>query len=236
MNVQRLVPLCAVVLFCAMLALVAGAADQQSQAEEGFTPIFNGKDLTGWHYSGDRDKSKKSKGYYARDGVLVCDKNATGNLYTDKEYDNFILRFDFKLKPNSNNGIGIHCPPTGGDIAYTGIEIQVLDDGGSMYKDIKPWQHHGSVYGCVAAKPEALKPVGEWNSEEILVDYRDIKHRHIKVTLNDTVIVDTDLDRDVTDPEVLKKHPGLQRTTGAIGLLGHTDETDFRNLRVKELK
>jgi hypothetical protein len=236
MNVQRLVPLCVVALFIATIAVINGAAgaaaDQQPAAEEGFTPIFNGKDLTGWHYTGDRNKNKPSKGYFVRDGILVCDENATGNLYTDKEYDNFALRFDFKLKRNGNNGIGIHCPETGGDIAYVGIEIQVLDDDGDMYKGkIQPWQHHGSVYGCVAAKPGSLKPVGEWNSEEILVD-----HRHIKVTVNNQVIVDTDLDKDVTDPEVLKKHPGLKRTTGMIGLLGHTDQTDFRNLRVKELK
>jgi hypothetical protein len=214
-----LVP-CLALLICTNL----GA---KSETEEGFTPIFNGKDLAGWTYAGDKNKSK---GYYAKDGLLICDKDATGNLYTEKDYDNFILRFDFKLKPNGNNGIGLHCPTTG-NIAYEGIEIQILDDGGTMYKDIKPWQHHGSVYGCVAAKQGSLKPVGEWNSEEIVVD-----GRHIKVTVNDKVIVDADLDKDVTDPEVLAKHPGLKRTTGKIGLLGHTDETQFRNLRVKELK
>jgi hypothetical protein len=229
MNVQRIVPLAVVLVFFAAVAYVAGAADQK--VEEGFTPIFNGKDTSGWTYSGDRKPNKNSKGYYAEDGILVCDTNATGNLYTEKDYDNFVFRFDFKLRRNGNNGIGIHAPTTG-DIAYQGIEIQILDDDGDMYKGkIQPWQHHGSVYGCVAAKPGALKPVGEWNSEEIMVD-----GRHIKVTLNDQVIVDADLDKDVTDPEVIAKHPGLKRTTGKIALLGHTDRTDFRNLRVKELK
>ena len=52
------------------------------------------------------------------------------------------------------------------DPAYKGMEIQVLDDASDRYKDIKPWQHHGSIYGVVPAKTGALKPAGEWNSEE----------------------------------------------------------------------
>jgi hypothetical protein len=236
MNVMRsavvLVVRSLIVLLSLALFTAANApASNKGASEEGFAPLFNGKDLTGWTYSGDRNPAKKSKGYYFENGVLVCDKDATGNLYTEKDYDNFVLRFDFKMVPNGNNGIGLHCPTTG-DIAYQGIEIQILDDDGTEYKGkIKPWQHHGSVYGCVAAKPGSLKPVGEWNTEEIVVD-----GRHIRVTVNDKVIVDTDLDKDVTDPEVLAKHPGLKRTTGKIALLGHTDQTEFRNLRVKELK
>lgn len=233
MNRTRVTLRALTLLLATTIAIIATAATDDHAAkekEDGFAPLFNGKDTEGWTYDGKHDP-KTSKGYYAKDGILICDKDAHGNLYTEKDYDNFVLRFDFKLVRNGNNGIGVHCPTTG-DIAYQGIEIQILDDDGDMYKGkIQPWQHHGSVYGCVPAKPGALKPVGEWNSEEIVVD-----HRHIKVTLNDKVIVDTDLDKDVTDPEVLAKHPGLKRTTGKIGLLGHTDQTEFRNLRVKELK
>jgi len=231
MNVQRLVPLCVVALFFAAVAYVAGAAADQPKAEEGFTPIFNGKDLTGWVYGGTKgDKGKIGKGYQVEDGVVYCTRKDGGNLFTEKEYDNFVLRFEFKLERNSNNGIGIRAPYEG-DIAYTGIEIQVLDDDGPEFVNIKPWQHHGSVYGCVAAKQGALKPVGEWNEQEIVAD-----GRHIKVTLNGKVIVDSNLDADVTDAEVLKKHPGVKRTTGHLGLLGHGTRVEFRSLRVKELK
>src|SRR5205807_8882252 len=92
---------------------------------------------------------------------------------------------------------------------------------------LRPAQKHGSIYDVVAAKTGFLKPVGQWNSEEIVAD-----GRRITVRLNGTVIVDANLD-DVKDPEVLKRHPGLQRATGHIGLLGHDSRVEFRNLRVK---
>lgn len=193
-------------------------------AEPGFTPIFNGKDLTGWVI-----KRPYGPGYFVENGRLVCPSDGGGNLFTDKEYANFILRFEFRLEEASNNGIGIRAPYEG-DIAYTGMEIQVLDHDAPVYKGkLKPGQYHGSIYDVVPAKTGFLKKLGEWNEEEILA-----QGRHIKVTLNGTVIVDANLD-DVKDPDVLKKHPGLQRTTGHIGLLGHHSRVEFRNLRVKEL-
>jgi hypothetical protein len=81
----------------------------------------------------------------------------------------------------------------------------------------------------IPAKRGYLKKPGEWNEEEILA-----QGRHIKVTLNGSVILDGDLDS-VKDPEVLKKHPGLARTSGHIGFLGHTSLVEFRNIRIKEL-
>ena len=214
------------IVLCSLLG-VALAADAK---EEGFTALFNGKDTTGWIYGGtEAAPAKSGKGYQVQDGVLFCTKEDGGNLYTEKEYANFVLRFEFKLEPNSNNGVGIRAPREG-DAAYQGIELQVLDDSGSDYQALQPYQYHGSVYGVVAAKRGAQKPVGEWNTQEVVVD-----GRHIKVTLNDKVIVDTNLD-DVKDPAVLKAHPGLARTKGHIGFLGHGTRVEFRNIRIKELK
>jgi hypothetical protein len=227
MNPKRVHVLRLPLLLCCSLLVAAAVA--AAETEEGFTSIFNGKDLSGWIYGGDKKSAKAGKGYQVENGVLFCTKEDGGNLFTEKEYDNFILRFEFKLEPNSNNGIGLRAPLEG-DIAYKGIEIQVLDDTGSQYQTLKPWQYHGSVYGCVAAKRGSLKPVGQWNEQEIVAD-----GRHIKVTLNGDVIVDSNLDEDVKDPEVIKAHPGLARKTGHIGLLGHGTRVEFRNLRVKEL-
>lgn len=208
--------------------LTAFAAD--AKTEEGFTPLFNGKDLTGWIYGGTKDAPVKSgKGYQVQDGILYCTAQDGGNLYTEKQYANFVLRFDFKLEPNSNNGVGIRAPLEG-DAAYKGIELQVLDDSGSQYQTLQPYQYHGSVYGVVAAKRGSQKPVGEWNTQEVVCD-----GRKIKVTLNGNVIVDTNLD-DVKDAKVLEAHPGLARTTGHIGFLGHGTRVEFRNIRIKELK
>ena len=89
--------------------------------------------------------------------------------------------------------------------------------------------NHGSVYDVAAARRGAQKPPGEWNSEEIVAD-----HRHIKVTLNGQVIVDTNLN-DVRDAAKIAKHPGLFRERGHLGFLGHGTHVEFRNLRIKEL-
>jgi len=204
-----------------LLLLAAVAA---LTAERGFTELFDGKTTAGWQLVKGR-----GPGYVAQDGVLVCPKEGGGNLFTVKEYKDFVFRFDFKMEPGGNNGVGVRAPLEG-DAAYAGMEIQILDHDHAMYKGkIKPAQHHGSVYDVLAAKADALKPAGEWNSEEIR-----IKGSKIKVTLNGKVITEGDLSK-VTDPAVLKKHPGLTRTQGHIGFLGHGTRVEFRNLRVKEL-
>jgi hypothetical protein len=210
-----------VVLYVVSAAPAADKADK----EEGFTSLFNGKDLTGWVYGG----KQSGKGYQVADGgILYCTKDDGGNLFTEKEYTDFVYRFEFKLEPNANNGIGIRAPLEG-DAAYVGMEVQVLDDSGSQYKNLLPGQYHGSIYKVFPAKRGHLKPVGEWNEEEIRA-----KGRQITVTLNGTVIVDANLD-DVKDPAVLKEHPGLQNKKGHIGFLGHGARVEFRNMRVKEL-
>ncbi len=193
-------------------------------AEPGFVSLFDGKTLDGWQISG-----QKGSGYKVENGLLVCPADGGGNLFTTKEYVNFVLRFEFRLFEGSNNGIGIRAPLEG-DAAYMGMEIQILDDGAPRYQGkLRPAQYHGSIYDVIAAKQGFKKPTGEWNHEEITA-----KGRLIKVELNGTTIVDADLDS-VSDPAVLKKHPGLARTSGHIGLLGHGTRVEFRNFRIREL-
>jgi hypothetical protein len=214
-----------------VVALVLGwagvglAEDKEGakQSDEGFTSLFDGKTLNGWQGS--------TKGYEVKDGAIVCLPKGGGNLYTDEEYADFDLRFEFKLTPGANNGIGLRTP-IGGDPAYVGMEIQVLDDTSDKYKGkLHEYQYHGSVYGIVPAKQGHLKPVGEWNSEEII-----LKGNHIKVILNGTTIVDADLEKAST-PKTLdgKNHPGLKRDRGYIAFCGHGAEVAYRNLRIKVL-
>ena len=192
--------------------------------DAGFTPLFDGKTLTGWTLVGGH-----GPGYVVKDGMIVCPKEGGGNLYTEKTYANFVFRFEFKLTPGANNGVGIRAP-LAGDAAYAGMEIQILDHDDPQYKGwLKPSQHHGSVYDVFAAKTGFLKPLGEWNVEEITAN-----GRQIKVVLNGTTITDVNLD-DAKDPAVLKKHPGLARTDGHVGFLGHGSHVEFRNIRIKEL-
>jgi hypothetical protein len=205
------------------LVLPALAADDKPAAnEEGFVSLFDGKTLDGWQGSKD--------GYEIKDGAIVCKEKGGGNLYTEKEYADFHLKFEFKLTPGANNGIGIRTPLTG-DAAFVGMEIQVLDDSSERYKGLKEWQHHGSVYGVAAAKTGHQKPVGEWNSQEIIV-----KGKQVTVILNGVTIVDADVEKAST-PKTLdgRDHPGLKRDKGHIAFCGHGAHVEYRNLRLKEL-
>lgn len=211
-------------IFSIASAIFLSAATAMAAVEAGFTQLFNGKDLTGWKLIG-----KTGQGYIVENGVIVCPKNGGGNLYTEKEYADFIFRFEFKLEDGSNNGVGIRAPLQG-DAAYVGMEIQVLDDNSTKYKGkLRPEQYHGSIYDVFAAKQGALKPAGQWNTEEIRAE-----GRRIKVTVNGKTIVDADINT-VTDPAKIQKHPGLFRDAGHIGFLGHNEYVEFRNIRIKEL-
>jgi hypothetical protein len=221
---------CLTLLLLPLSIFAADAPTTQPFAEPGFTPVFNGRDLSGWVYGTAKNAMKQGIGYQVdpAQAVVYCTVKDGGNLYTEKEYANFIFRYEFKLTDNANNGIGIRAPLEG-PASYQGMEIQILDDGGSMYTKLRPAQYCGSIYDVFPAERGFLKPVGQWNTEEIMAD-----GRHVRVILNSHVIVDANLD-DVKDEAVLKKHPGLANKTGHIGFLGHGARVEFRNLRVKEL-
>jgi hypothetical protein len=204
-----------------MLAVLFGAAGAD---EPGFVSLFDGKTLDGWTLV-----RGKGPGYVVRDGLLVCPADGGGNLLTEKEYSNFIFRFEFRMEPGGNNGVGIRAPLKG-DIAYSGMEIQILDDQHERYKGrLRPTQYNGSIYGVIPARPGFLRPAGEWNEKEITAD-----GRRITVKLNGVIIVDTNLDI-VREPEILEKHSGLLRDGGHLGFLGHGSLVEFRNIRIKEL-
>lgn len=193
------------------------------EKKEGFTTLFNGRDMTGW--------VGNTTGYYARDGKIVCDPSlAGGHLYTAEEYGDFIFRFEFKLTPGANNGLGIRTP-RGGDPAYRGMELQILDNTAAKFANLQPYQYHGSIYGVVPAKRGHLKPVGQWNAQEVVA-----KGPHIVVNLNGTTIVDADIEKAST-PQTMDKrdHPGLKREKGHIAFCGHGDYLEFRKIRVKRL-
>lgn len=212
---------CVVALAAALLPLGVGA-----QTERGFTSLFDGQTLNGWTLVG-----KIGDGYGVKNGVIYCAQGGGGSLLTDRQYDDFIFRFEFKLEDGSNNGIGIRTPREGNP-AYLGMEIQILEEGAAdrgKWGKLRPAQYHGSVYDVIPAKRGALKPPGQWNSQEIIA-----QGRRIKVVVNGITILDANLN-DVTDPEKIRAHPGLFRERGHIGFLGHKDYIEFRNIRIKEL-
>ena len=192
--------------------------------DPGFKSVFNGRDLAGWQGAVDN--------YEVKDGAIVCKPGKGGNLLTNDEYGDFVARLEFKLPPGGNNGLAIRCPKEG-NTAYAGMcELQVLDDNYEQVKGkIDPRQAHGSVYGMVAAARGYQHPIGEWNFQEVTV-----KGSTVKVELNGTVILDTDLSKvDMANVMAHSAHPGKDRTTGFFGFAGHSDPVMFRNVRIRKL-
>jgi hypothetical protein len=187
----------------------------------GFEPIFNGQNLATWAGPVER--------YDVKDGVLLCKPRSGGTIYYNREYTDFMARVEFKLPPGGNNGLAIRYPGHG-DTAYQGMcELQVLDDTHPRYARLDPRQAHGSAYGMVAAQKGYLRPVGQWNFEEVTV-----KGSNVKVELNGTVILDSDLSK-VKEFMANSPHPGKDRTSGYFGFAGHGDPVEFRNVAIKKL-
>ncbi len=194
-----------------------------AKGEEGFKPVFNGKDFAGWN--------GPLENYVIQDGAIMCKPSKGGTIFTKEEYGDFVARLDFKVPAGGNNGLAIRYPGSG-DTAYEGMcELQVLDDNyeKAVGGKIDPRQAHGSAYGMVAAARGFHRPVGEWNFQEVTV-----KGSKIKVELNGFVILDTDL-AGVKDFMANHPHPGKDRTRGHFGFAGHNDPVAFRNIRVRPL-
>lgn len=193
--------------------------------EKGFEVLFNGQTLDGW-------VGNKSS-YQAKGGMIIVDPQgggSGGNLYTENEYSDFIFRFEFQLTPGANNGLGFHAPPEG-DAAYVGKELQILENTAEKYADLKPYQYHGSLYGVMPAKRGFQKAIGEWNRQQVTV-----RGSWIQVILNGNVILEGDyLDKSANGTMDGRDHPGLERTYGHIGFLGHGDVVRFRNIHIKDL-
>jgi HEAT repeat protein len=201
-----------------------GPGPALSEKAEGFISLFNGRDLDGW--------TGNTGGYVVKDGRIVTDpERGGGNLFTTGEYGDFVLRFEFNLTPAANNGLGIRAPLEG-DAAYAGMEIQILEDGSPAYWNLRPYQVHGSVYGVCPAKRGVLRPVGEWNTEEV-----SAQGSRVKVVVNGTTVLDADISKAGSGGTMDgRDHPGLRRSRGHIGFLGHGSIVEFRNIRIRELK
>ncbi len=195
-------------------------------AAEGFKEYVNGKDLSNWQGA--------VNSYEVVDGAITCKPGKGGDLLTKDEFENGVIRVEFKLPPAGNNGIALRTP-LGGHSASDGLELQVIDSDGynakqaaAGKKGLEPYQYHGSLYHCAGAKHGFLRPVGEWNFEEIEVD-----GQKIKVTLNGTKILDVDIST-LDRSQIAHPPKGLDHTKGFIGFAGHSDPVVFRSFKVKQ--
>lgn len=192
-----------------------------SHAGDNWKSLFDGKSLEGWQGA--------TNDYEVVDGALQCKPKRGGNLYTNESFGDFEVRLQFRLPPAGNNGLAIRYSGQGNPAYDAMTELQVLDNTADVYKNLDARQYHGSAYGITAAARGYLRPVGEWNYQVVTV-----KGSTIKVELNGTVILDTDVAK-VTEYMANSAHPGKDRTEGFFGFAGHNDPVAFREIFVRPI-
>jgi hypothetical protein len=212
--------------------LILGFVALTAMAADDFKPLYNGKDLTGWHV---KDAVGGAKVWKASGEILLCEKGekgAGGWLTSDREYGDFVLRLEWKIPKNGNSGVGLRYPKDG-EPAHEGMEIQILDDASPDNAQRPPEELTGSLYVEQAPLHKADKPVGEWNSMEITC-----RGSLLVVRTNG---VET-LNLDLAQLTVLHGHhrqykPVSERPRrGSIGLQGDRGEgVEFRNIVIREL-
>jgi serine/threonine protein kinase len=192
---------------------------------QGFTSLFNGRDLTGWEVN----QGGQLALWGATNGVLHANGGGGGWLMTEKDYQDFQLRLDFKLPEKGNSGVALRSSMIGNPATDAGIEIQLRDELLHLrkWKGMKSDLFTGSIWGIVPPSRRATKPIGEWNKMQIVA-----QGRRVRVQLNGVDIVDANLD---DHRDKLAKHPGILRTKGRIGLQSSEGRVEFRNIVVKEL-
>lgn len=199
--------------FVFVLGFSAALFAEPQQVEQGFVPLFNGKDLTGWELSGGTKMS-----FSVRDGAIYCDGSANYPhwLRTERMYENFVLRFEFMVPGWCENGLFIHAPLYG-RCSKVGIEFQI-----SRGNTEKGPKETGAIFPIIPPMVSAAKKNGEWNSAEIVMNW-PIYH----ATLNGTVIQNVNLE----------EHPDLcyRFRSGYIGLQDGGWRSWIRNISIKEL-
>jgi len=204
-------------LFALMICVVP-----TSGAERGFTSLFNGKNLAGWQGMGGSTTNWAAKG-----GMLSCTgQKGSQWIATKKEYANFDLRLEFNIPKNGNSGVFIRAPKEGAPWV-AGMEIQVLDDHGDKWKNLKPAQFTGSIYAVLAPRKRATKKAGEWQPMRIVC-----QGAMCDVWINGEHVVKGEL------AKLAETHtqPGLKRKSGFIGLQNHASPVHYRNIQIKVLK
>ncbi|MBK7643109.1 MAG: DUF1080 domain-containing protein [Planctomycetes bacterium] len=194
----------------------------------GWCALFDGKSLDGWEMHGD------PTGAVAQDGNILI-TGGGGELATKADFKDFELYLEFQTSEMANSGVFLRAARDGSNPAYSGCEIQVLDDFNwerVTSSKLHEWQFTGSLYGSVAPRAKALKPIGEWNTYRI----RYLGTR-LRTELNGVELYDVNTLEVGGEPPFEKRAP-----TGFLGLQRHGGASDedkswvrYRNLFVRPL-
>jgi hypothetical protein len=191
-------------------------------AEEGFEPIFNRKNLGGWH---ERQVTKGQEGRWSVvDGILQA-KAGSGWLGTEKQYGDFVLRVSWNISPGGNSGVFFRVPDTKfkGSPSEAGFEIQILDDFSDKYKGkLQPYQYCGGLYHFLPVSKSVFKGADVWQTYELTA-----RGDHITLVFNGEKVIETDISKNTE----MKKRPHK----GFIGLQNHGSDVSFGAIEIKEL-
>ena len=205
-------------------------------------PVFADREVSGWRdlladgLEG-LELHGTSEGYTVEDGELVVPTTGSGHAATRDDFRDFRLRLDFKLARLANSGLFLRGDRAGGDPAYSGCEVQILDDfewEEATGSTLQPYQKTGGLYGAVAPGPDKeLNPPGEWNTYEVL--YRGSR---LAVALNGRALYDVDTLALEAEP------PFADRVSeGFVGFQQHSapEATEawsvrFRDVRIQPLE
>lgn len=202
-----------------LLAARPSAAPTPSARREPVA-LFDGKSMDHWQPVGGALENWK-----VEEGLLVCTGAAGARwISTREEYGDFDLSLDYRVGEAGNSGVFIRVPHHKGDPAYTGMEVQVLDNRAEVYKSLKPWQFTGSLYHAVAPSKDATRPAGEWNHLRIRC-----QGAIVQVYINGERIVDADMDG-VHDPKDKANDLRHRPRKGFIGLQNHGKRLEYRNI------
>lgn len=211
------------------------AADNQlslAEKSDGWSLLFNGKDFSGWHNFKADNVSEK---WVIDNGAMKLTEAGAGDLVSNKQYENFILKLEWKISEGGNSGIFILADETGKTIYAHAPEIQILDN--EKAHDNKIDTHlAGSLYDMVAVHHSALKPAGEWNQVTISLHDKllQIEQNGVMTT---TVVIDSSTWKNLVANSKFANWEGFAaNSSGAIGLQDHGNVVWFKNIKVKELK
>ena len=231
--------LAAVLLSCSTSKQTTTQTTSSNTASgDGWISLFDGKTLNGWHTY---NQTGVGTAWQAEDGVLHLSSAAKkdgkqgGDIVTDEQFENFHLTLDWKISPNGNSGVIFYSKedPKYSAMWHTGPELQILDNNG--HPDAKIQKHHaGDLYDLISSK-EAVKPVGEWNTAEVVANNGKLDfYLNGQHTLS-TTMWDDNWFRMIADSK-FKDMPEFGRIkNGRIGLQDHGDDVWFRNIKIKRL-
>lgn len=215
-----------------VLGLAAGQAAENvltdAEKEEGYRLLFNGVDFSGWHRT-----EEGYGGWKVVDGAICRAERGAGMLYSNDQFQDFVLKIEYKLDKGTNSGIFLRVTDPH-DPVQTGIEMQVLDDAGSP-----PSRHcNGAIYDIAAPTKNVTRPTGEWNQAVITC-----QGPLLTVKMNGEQILHIDLNQWTQAGRNPDGSPNKFRTAyremvraGFLGLQDHGGRVWYRNIKIKVLK